>query len=150
MIRLVFVLLIWIYFIGFAPITIATNHICSQKEAQEAEEDSGIVRSWEQSYLLFQRYKHCDDGAIAEGFSESISVLLSAHWTDISSLGKTIKFDPSFYKFVIKHIDETVPTERLRQIEHNASTQCPQNLKKLCRDIQVTSKSILEMAPLQQ
>ena len=148
MMRTFFILVTCIYLIGFTPITMAANHVCSQKESQEAESVVAIVKSWGQSHQQFQRYVNCDDGAIAEGFSESISILLAEHWGDISRLGEIIKSDSSFHKFVIKHIDETVPVERLIQISNNASKRCPRNLKKLCRDIEVASKANSDSAPL--
>ncbi|MGZ5008387.1 MAG: hypothetical protein ACXWE9_05865 [Methylobacter sp.] len=142
MMRFVYILLTWLYLTGFTLFsTAAPNHICSQKEAQEAESVVAIVKSWETTHRQFQHYLHCDDGAIAEGFSEVISILLAKHWDGISQLGEIIKFDPSFDKFVIRHIDETVPVERLIQIANNASKQCPRNLKKFCRDIQVACEA---------
>lgn len=117
------------------PNTSADAPICTQAEAQEAESVAAIARSWRQSHQQFKRYAHCDDGAIAEGFSESVSILLAEHWEDIGQLGAILKSDPTFRKFVIRHIDETIPVDRLERIVKNADKSCPRNLKKLCSDI---------------
>ncbi len=117
----------------------AGTHICTNDEAQEAESVVSVVKSWKQSHLHFMRYAHCDDGAIAEGFSESISVLLADHWKDILQLEEILKSDPDFRKFVIRHIDETIPDDRLSRIAKNADKSCPLNLKNLCRDILVAA-----------
>lgn len=115
--------------------------VCSKKEAQDAEVIVSTAKTWGQSYQQFKRYAHCDDGAIGEGFSESISILLAEHWEDIAQLGKISRLNPAFLKFVIKHIDETLPADRLERIAKNAGTQCPLSLKKLCRDIKTAAST---------
>jgi len=87
----------------------------------------------------FLQYAHCDDGAIAEGFSEATTLLLADHWEEIQQVSPMIASDPAFRKFIIWHIDETVPEDRLRRIARNASKQCPRNLKSLCQDIEAAA-----------
>ncbi|HEY3299944.1 MAG TPA: hypothetical protein VGJ90_04150 [Methylophilaceae bacterium] len=113
---------------------LADVHICSLQDAKVAESAATTAKTWVQLHKQFKLYAHCDDASIAEGFSESVSVLLTERWKSISQLGKLIKSDPDFGKFVIKHIDETVPEERLNQIAENAQS-CPKSLKALCHDI---------------
>lgn len=123
------------------PNALADVRVCTQQEAQEAESVAATAKSWRQLHRQFQHYAHCDDGAIAEGFSESVSILLAEHWKNIGQLEAILKSDLAFRKFVIKHIDDTVPADRLEHIAKNADERCRQNLKKLCRDIEVaTSK----------
>jgi hypothetical protein len=62
--------------------------------------------------------------------------LLAEHWEDIEQLEAILKSDPTFRKFVIQHIDETIPVDRLEIITKNTDKQCSQSLKKLCRDIE--------------
>lgn len=125
--------------ICWIPNALAETRICTKEEAQEAEGVASIAKSWGQSHQQFKHYAHCDDGAIAEGFSESVSILLAEHWGDIGQLGAILKSDPAFRKFVIQHIDETVPVDRLERIAKNADKRCPRNLKKLCRDIEAAA-----------
>jgi hypothetical protein len=119
----------------------AGTRICSKQESvEEAEGLATTAKSWGELHQQFKRYIHCDDGAIAEGFSESISVLLAEQWKDIGQLGDVLKSDPDFQKFVIRHIDETIPADRLSRIAKYADKSCPQNLKNLCRDILVKAR----------
>jgi hypothetical protein len=121
------------------PNALAETRLCTKEEAQEAEGVVAIAKSWRQSHQQFERYGHCDDGAIAEGFSESVSILLAEHWEDIGQLGAILKFDSAFRRFVIQHIDETIPAERLKRIAKNAGKLCPQNLEMFCLDIEVAA-----------
>lgn len=121
--------------IGWVPNAVADMRVCTQQEAQEAESLVATAKSWRQLHQQFERYAHCDDGAIAEGFSESVSLLLAEQWRDIGELGDILKSDQNFRKFVIQHIDETVPADRLKRIAKNAEKRCSHSLKKLCGEI---------------
>jgi hypothetical protein len=51
----------------------------------------------------------CDDGSIAEGFSESVTRLLADDWEALPALQSLTTMDASFQTFVLRHIDETAP-----------------------------------------
>lgn len=112
---------------------------CSSSEAKEIELIAYSLASWHELYAAFQKYSSCDDGAIAEGFSESISLLMSEKWELIDKLNVYTKDDSKFQKFVIKHIDETAPIERLKKIKMNAMSNCSKNIKGICSEILNTS-----------
>jgi hypothetical protein len=119
------------------PSALADSRGCTQQEAQEAEiAVAAIAKSWRQLHQQFERYAHCDDGAIAEGFSESVSLLLAEHWEDIGQLGAISRIDAAFRNFVIRHTDESVPADRLKRIATNSTRRCPRSLSILCRDIE--------------
>ena len=124
--------------IWWTPNTLAETRICTKEESIEAE-GLATAQSWDELHQQFKRYVHCDDGAIGEGFSESVSILLAEHWGDIGQLGAILKSDPAFRKFVIQHINDTVPIDRLERIVKNVDKRCPRNLKKLCRDIEAAA-----------
>ncbi len=114
--------------------------MCTKADAMLAEDVAGTARSWEQLYFVFQKYGHCDDGSIGEGFSESVTLLLADRWREMPQLRVILKSTPAFRDFVIRHIDETVPAERLELIAENAHKHCPESLKTLCRDIGAATK----------
>lgn len=124
--------------ICWTPNTLAETRICTKEESIEAE-GLATAQSWGELHQQFKRYAHCDDGAIGEGFSESVSILLAEHWGDIGQLGVILKSDPAFRKFVVRHTNDTVPFDRLEHIAKNADKRCPRNLKKLCRDIEAAA-----------
>lgn len=107
---------------------------CSSRDARAAEEVADAANSWGQLHRFYERFRHCDDGSIAEGFSESASMLLDKKWQDVRDFERLSRKDPRFKRFVIRHLDETVPV-RLDRIEHNASNSCPKKLKNLCREM---------------
>ena len=126
--------LAWATSMYWTPIALAEKRVCTRVEAQSAEVVAATASSWAQLKEEFDCYSHCDDGAIAEGFSESISLLLANQWPDIRKLAE-MKPQSTFHTFVLKHIDETIPKERLEHIGENARERCPQGLEDLCQEI---------------
>lgn len=106
---------------------------------------AGMAYSWAQLHRYFERYSHCDDGSMAEGFSESVSNLLAHQWQDLRQLDGLMRSEPSFRKFVLGHIDETLPAERLVRIGKNASVRCPQDLEGICRIIEKRVRQVLPL-----
>ncbi len=108
---------------------------CSLADAKAAEIVAVSISSWEKLYFVFQKYGHCDDGAIGEGFSESISVLMAEKWKTLDQLARLVKKDSTFQGFVIKHLDETVPIDRLKKIKLNAESKCNKAAQDICFEI---------------
>lgn len=127
--------MVWVVLICWMPIALADKRYCTKEEARSVEAVAPTADSWPQLKRRFDRYSHCDDGAIAEGFSESISLLLADQWRDIRQLDEIVRHQSAFRVFVLRHIDETVPEERLERIGGNAREQCPPGLEDLCREI---------------
>lgn len=72
--------------------------------------------------------------AISEGFSDSIGKLLAYHWDKIDELNKLAVKNPEFERFVISHLDETIPKDILLLINNNASN-CSTKYSNLCSKI---------------
>jgi hypothetical protein len=108
---------------------------CSRANADAAEDIAGSLRSWGKLYSAFRRYGPCDDGAIGEGFSESVSVLMAEEWDSFDELARLTRKDRAFKAFVLKHLDATVPAERLAKIAQLAEAHCSKGSKSLCLDV---------------
>jgi len=112
-----------------------TYMTCSKKDAIKAEELAAKATNWNQLYKLYKRYHQCDDGAIAEGFSESVSIILSQSWGQLKDLLPLIQKDARFETFVLNHLDETLPEERIELIGNLATNSCPDSARNLCDNI---------------
>jgi len=110
-------------------------NVCTKRDADKAEDVADKAKNWDELYKSYKLYRHCDDGAIGEGFSESVTTLLANSWSKITKLNKIVQKDKGFEVFVLKHIDETVPEERLGRIATLAANECPSSTKKLCGKI---------------
>lgn len=108
---------------------------CSALEAQTAERTSATLTSWQSIYAAHTRFGHCDDGAIAEGFTESVVHLLAARWSSLHEAQSLIAQDPSFQQFIIRHINASADTAELNRVAAMASQQCPVSATHLCKQI---------------
>jgi hypothetical protein len=117
------------------------------RECTEAEQKEAILtnaRDWKTFYREFKRLAHCDDGAMAENFSENVVTLLAKDWKHIGDLGGLIASDGIFRRFVLNHIDATANPDDLRIIISNSRGRCPETARQLCRSIDSEAKAALK------
>jgi hypothetical protein len=117
------------------PSSSAQPHQCSQTEARRAEAQADTLRSWDALYRSYRIYRQCDDGAIGEGYSESVARILVDRWVTLPRLAQLARKDKEFQRFVLKHVDETINQDDARRIEANAQHECPTPLLHLCGDL---------------
>ncbi len=103
--------------------------------AMEAETAAAEASSWPKLFRAYARYGACDDGAVGEGFSDSVTQLLSTDGAGWRRLAGLVKRDEQFLAFVLKHMDETMPQNRLVRIETNARSNCPREARRICESV---------------
>jgi hypothetical protein len=121
---------------------------CSKEEAIEAEKSAAKLDGWDDVYRSFRRFGHCDDGAIAEGYSASIMHLLRFHWDQLQKLNELSSSDSKFFAFVIRHIDATADQRDLKNVLIDSETHCPKSAQTLCSTIgSAAKKALAELEP---
>ena len=108
---------------------------CTREEAMAAEDIAARLPDWKQIYGAFERFAHCDDGAIAEGFTESVVHLLATHWETLPQVASFENKNAAFRNFVLRHINDTADTSELKRVARLARTQCPRGHGMLCSAI---------------
>ena len=108
---------------------------CSKSDEQAAEDRVGRLKTWQSVHSAYKQFAHCDDGSIGQGFSESITLLLDKRWHRVDQLNRLIATDQGLEAFVLRHVDPTVPVERLNSIASNATLRCPRNTTVFCRKL---------------
>jgi len=111
--------------------TFSTAAECTKQDAIKAETTAAYIQSWGKLEEHYSKYWHCDDGAIAEGYSESISFLMGNQWPEFLSY----KMGNSFLYFVQRHIDETWDAHRLNKVAKLASSNCNKSKESICMPI---------------
>lgn len=109
----------------------ASTRDCNQKLENQAF-DQPEPKDWASLYRLFKKFGVCDDGAIAEGFSEDVAQLFSKQWTHLNALSHLASTDKAFERFVLRHIDATLSEDELKIIAENSQMRCPAGEKRLC------------------
>jgi hypothetical protein len=108
---------------------------CGDASAFVAEGEVDHLKTWEQIYGSFKRYSACDDGVIAEGYSDAVVRMLADRWGQLSALRTLVDRDERFGKFVFMHIDATTDDHDLDRVVANSSRHCPQRDGQLCSTI---------------
>jgi hypothetical protein len=109
---------------------------CTQEEAMQAETEAARLRDWAAVYDSFTRFAHCDQGAIGEGYSDTVVRLLTRQWEEVADLQRLTARNKRFEQFVVHHIDALMTREDLQVIAENARSRCPTQAKRLCRVIE--------------
>lgn len=134
--------LIAMLLIGGADFSIASTEKCPRSMAIKAMSEASALKTWGAVFKSYKRYKQCDDGAIAEGYSASVAELLANHWADVNDLVTLSNTDPDFGRFVLRHIDETMNEDQGESIKNNAMNNCSAKAMKICTEIQERFKEL--------
>ena len=124
----------------------AENRACPVSAEKQAMTEADMFRSWDALYKSYTLYQKCDDGAIAEGYSESVARVLADHWDTLPQLAELAKKDPKFLRFVLRHVDATDDDKDLQKIKTEAKAQCPTGLRTICDDLGKEADSALKEA----
>ena len=115
--------------------------VCTNVEQKKVM--SATPRDWNSFYFLFKQLSHCDDGGMAENFSDNVVRLLGRRWKYFPQLGKLASSDLNFRQFVLKHVDSTTDPRDLRAASANAHQRCPAGDAQLCGLIESEAKAAL-------
>ncbi len=117
---------------------------CTKEQYEQASDKVDQLSSWDLVQSFYRQYRQCDDGGIGGGLSDAVTTLLADHWDDFPKLVVICTANPGFEKFVLRHIDATVPIETLRSISKNARGRCPQKAAGLCKMIAAAASSAIK------
>ncbi len=122
----------------------AKNRSCAINEAIEAETSISTLKDWAAIYDSFKKFRHCDDGSIAEGYSNAIVHTLADQWDEMETLVRFALTDVDFYKFILKHIDASTDKSELEMVLTNSGKHCIKLNGTICDAINKRAKSALE------
>ena len=126
------VVAVFVLVLGLAQSNSATDHPCTASAAIQADEDVDHLSDWDHVYRSYQRFSQCDDGSVAEGYSDAIAKLLADKWDSFHRLVALSKGNRRFQRFVLQHINTTVSDDVLHRIARNTRSECPQGAQGLC------------------
>jgi hypothetical protein len=110
---------------------------CNNALSRQADSEISHLKTWGQIYESFRMYSACNEGVIAEGFSDAAVQMLTRRWNQLGRLRTLAARDTHFRGFVFEHIDATTEPDDLLEIVTNASRRCPPQAKNLCDGIRL-------------
>lgn len=121
---------------GIAQAGGVSERVCSREDQFQAETEIDGLNNWQLVYSAYQRFSHCDDGSIAEGYSDSVIRLLADQWGQFVELNRLTSSSKGFEKFVLRHINELASKDDIQIILGNVQKSCPKESQRLCRLIE--------------
>lgn len=122
-------------FLAGVSASVAQIDACPNEMAMKAESEASTLKTWQAVLESYKKYKQCDDGAIAEGYSSSVATLLADHWSDLGEVTRLNSQNAGFKKFVLHHVDATMSFGQATVIKQNIAQRCPPGAKELCAEI---------------
>ena len=118
---------------------------CPKQTAMEAEKAVAVARDWKSLYTVYKRYRQCDDGSIAEGFTESVIRVLVDKWSTLNDFSMLARKDKGFAEFIYRHIDESASkTDLLQVLENVKTTACGVDGKDVCNRIRRRTETAIK------
>jgi hypothetical protein len=121
--------------IGLSMSAFAQGRPCSEVKDRHADAAVDTLTSWDRLYQWYKTYGECDDGVMAEGYSEAVARNLVDRWKTLPRLAELARKDDGFQPFVLKHLNQTLNDDDLKKIRANAESRCPAGLHRLCGDV---------------
>jgi hypothetical protein len=128
----------------FGQVMLSQRQTCTNAEADKAEQEAETLRTWDALYKSYLRFGKCDDGAIADGYSESVARILVDHWDTLPRLAVLSRDTKQFQKFVLSHVDATLNMDDVKKIRANAAHTCPKGQSDLCKQLTVAADRAIE------
>jgi hypothetical protein len=122
-----------------SPAMAAQPRSCPQSDAKRAEEGADSLKTWPAVYGAFKRFApQCDDGAIGEGWDDSVTRLLAYDWKHYGLFVQLAGKDRAFERFVLRHLNGTGTLDDAWKVRTNARNACPAEGRALCGKIDKT------------
>lgn len=128
---------------GMQPSHASTPGSCPIEMSKLAESSLvGARGSWPTLLEHRKAFAACDDGVLAEGYSDAVAHLLAQMWEQFPTFAALAKNQPEFQMWAIRHIDASASDEDLGRIIINATT-CNDDVtvKALCNSIRQAARN---------
>ena len=132
--------------LGSVPSTAMANRVCSPATYERA--DASLVNaagSWGSLLRHQKTFASCDDGALAEGYSDAVVTLFAHRWDQFDAFVALSGQSRAFGRWVIRHIDASASPDDLKKVVHNAA-RCTGSAetKDLCGEVSKAARDALK------
>ena len=130
----------------------AQQKACTPADAAMAEKMIDRVVNWEQLQKAYQDYRHCDQGAVADVFTDALLRCL-VEWKRVEGLAKPMQADKEYHDFVYRHLRSPAAQADMKSVYSRAKMSCPKGLEAWCTELADAAKPLqpfqgIEMAPV--
>lgn len=101
--------------------------------------------SWPELFQHYRAFRSCEDGALAEGYSEAVVKLFANAWAQFPKFVALAERDAAFRRWAIGHIDASTSSDDLKNVVRQAE-RCAGDFKTgdLCRRVKRAAMGALK------
>jgi hypothetical protein len=142
--------LVLVFLFAATPV-FAQDKACTPAEAANAEKAIDRVVNWDQLYKVYKEFRHCDQGPVAEVYTEALLRCL-VEWKKVDGLANPMTQDKEYNAFVMRHLRSAGPEDQ-KSVYSRAKMSCPKGLDDWCTSLTDASKPLtpfkgIEVAPM--
>ena len=127
--------------LGAGSIAGAADKPCTKADVANAEKAIERSNNWNQLYRSWQDYRHCDTGAVADGYTDSLMRLM-VEWKGVDTLAAAMQKDPEFKEWVLARLKSPAAKDDQPTIYSRAMSSCPKAMDALCAEIAESVKPV--------
>lgn len=120
--------------LGAGSIACAADKPCTKADAANAEKAIERSNNWNQLYKSWQDYRHCDTGAVADGFTDSLMRLM-VEWKGVDALAAAMQKDPEFKEWVHARLKSPAAKDDQPTVYSRAKASCPAGMDTFCAEL---------------
>ena len=117
----------------------AADKTCTKGDSANAEKAIERVLNWPQLQKAWQDYRHCDTGAVADGYTDALMRMM-VDWKGMESLGAAMQKDAQYKEFIYAHIKSPTAKDDHAMVYSRARASCPKGLDEFCTELAETVK----------
>ncbi|MGZ5041633.1 MAG: hypothetical protein ACXWG1_01610 [Usitatibacter sp.] len=120
--------------LAFAAASSAADKACTKADAAAGAKAVERVNNWAQLYKSWQDYRHCDTGAVAEGYTDAL-LRLFVEWKDVGTLAESMKKDAEYAQWVHARLKSPEAKDDAATVFSRVKASCPSGMDAFCTEI---------------
>jgi hypothetical protein len=117
----------------------AADKPCAKADAANAEKAIERVNNWGQLYKSWQDFHHCDTGAVAEVYTDSLMRLM-VEWKGINTLAANMQKDADFKSWVHARLKGAAKDDQ-DSVYSRVKSSCPAGMDAFCGELADSAKA---------
>jgi hypothetical protein len=120
--------------LGAAGLAAAADKACTKADAATGEKAIERVNNWNQMYKSWQDYRHCDAGAVADAYTDTL-LRLFVEWKGVDALAGTMKKDAQYNEWVHARLKSPAAKDDQAAVYSRVKASCPSGMDAFCSEL---------------
>jgi hypothetical protein len=119
---------------------LAADKQCTRADIGNAQRAIDKVITWAQLRKAYTDFRHCDNGDIADQFTDAL-LRLVVDWKGVEEFAAAAQKDPDYMSFLVTHLQSPAAKDDRETVYARAKKECPKTLDSFCAQVADASKA---------